>query len=162
VREVNGASSGEREIDYFLGFKTSVSNINVDIGAIQYQFPGNNSGVLGTPGNASGSTTFTNNTSTGVVNITHATESFSSTTGALTLTGGAGIAKSLFVGTTLSVGTTPSYNIPNNLASFVSTVNSYNQLVIQNKSNGTSASANLVVNNDSSTTIEGQQRRVCC
>jgi hypothetical protein len=105
----------------------------------------------GTGASVSGSTTFTNNTSTGVVNITHATESTSSTTGALTITGGAGIAKSLFVGTTLSVGTTPNYNIPNNLASFVSTVNSYNQLVIQNKSNGTSASANLVVNNDIST-----------
>ena len=87
----------------------------------------------------------------GVVNITHVTESTSSTTGALTVAGGAGIAKSLFVGTTLSVGQAPGYTVPNNLASFVSTVNSYNQLVIQNKSNGISASANLVVNNDIST-----------
>jgi hypothetical protein len=102
----------------------------------------------GTGGSVSGSATFTNNTSTGVVEITHTTESTSTTTGAFQVDGGAGIAKSLFVGTTLSVGTTPGYNIPNNLASFVSTVNSYNQLVIQNKSNGTSASANLVVNND--------------
>jgi hypothetical protein len=102
----------------------------------------------GTGASVSGSNTFTNNTSTGVVEITHATESTSTTTGAFQVDGGAGIAKSLFVGTTLSVGTTPGYNIPNNLASFVSTVNSYNQLVIQNKSNGTSASANLVVNND--------------
>ena len=105
----------------------------------------------GTGGSVSGSATFTNNTSTGIVEITHTTESTSTTTGAFQVDGGAGIAKSLFVGTTLSVGTTPSYNIPNNLASFVSTVNSYNQLVIQNKSNGTSASANLVVNNDVST-----------
>jgi len=105
----------------------------------------------GTGASVSGSNTFTNNTSTGVVEITHTTESTSTTTGAFQVDGGAGIAKSLFVGTTLSVGTTPSYNIPNNLASFVSTVNSYNQLVIQNKSNGTSASANLVVNNDIST-----------
>jgi hypothetical protein len=120
----------------------------VAIPGAQYQIAAYYSG---TGASVSGSTTFTNNTSTGIVNITHATESTSSTTGALTITGGAGIAKSLFVGTTLSVGTTPSYNIPNNLASFVSTVNSYNQLVIQNKSNGTSASANLVVNNDIST-----------
>ena len=104
-----------------------------------------------TGASVSGSTTFTNNTSTGVVEITHTTESTSTTSGAFQVDGGAGIAKSLFVGTTLSVGTTPSYNVPNNLASFVSTVNSYNQLVIQNKSNGTSASANLVVNNDVST-----------
>jgi len=105
----------------------------------------------GTGASVSGSNTFTNNTSTGVVEITHTTESTSTTSGAFQVDGGAGIAKSLFVGTTLSVGTTPGYNIPNNLASFVSTVNSYNQLVIQNKSNGTSASANLVVNNDIST-----------
>ena len=105
----------------------------------------------GTGASVSGSTTFTNNTSTGVVNVTHLTESTSSSTGALTVTGGAGIAKSLFVGTTLSVGSAPGYNVTNNLASFVSTVNTYNQVVIQNKSNGTSASANLVVNNDSST-----------
>ncbi len=104
-----------------------------------------------TGASVSGSNTFTNNTSTGVVEISHTTESTSTTSGAFQVDGGAGIAKSLFVGTTLSVGTTPSYNIPNNLASFVSTVNSYNQLVIQNKSNGTAASANLVVNNNAST-----------
>ena len=50
VREFNGASAGEREVDYFLGFKTSVSNIGLDIGAIQYQYPGNNSGATGTQG----------------------------------------------------------------------------------------------------------------
>ncbi len=105
----------------------------------------------GTGASVSGSTTFTNNTATGVVDINHTTESTSTTSGALVVDGGAGIAKSLFVGTTLSVGQVPGYNVPNNLASFVSTVNSYNQLVIQNKSNGTSASANLVINNDSST-----------
>jgi hypothetical protein len=104
-----------------------------------------------TGASVSGSTTFTNNTATGVINITHATESTTSTTGALTVAGGAGIAKSLFVGTTLSVGQAPGYAVPNNLASFVSTVNSYNQLVIQNRSSGNTASANLVVNNDIST-----------
>ena len=86
VRELNGASAGEREIDYFLGYKTAVSNINLDIGAIQYQFPGNNSGVLGTPGNAAGTTTYTDaNTtevyvgiSTGIVSfkLNHATSNF--------------------------------------------------------------------------------------
>jgi len=52
VRDMNGATSGEREVDYFLGFKTAVSDINFDFGAIQYQYPGNNSGVTGTPGAA--------------------------------------------------------------------------------------------------------------
>jgi hypothetical protein len=104
-----------------------------------------------TGASVSGSSTFTNNTATGVVDINHTTESTSTSTGALVVDGGAGIAKSLYVGTTLAVGGAPGYNIPNNLASFVSTVNSYNQLVIQNRSNGATASANLVVNNDVST-----------
>ena len=45
VKEMNGASAGDREIDYFLGYKTSLSNINFDFGAIQYQYPGNDSGI---------------------------------------------------------------------------------------------------------------------
>jgi len=105
-----------------------------------------------------GSATFTNTLSTGVVDINHTTESTSTSTGALVVDGGAGIAKSLYIGTTLQVGQNPNYNIPNNLASFTSTVDSYNQLVIANKSTGTSASANLVVNNNSSndTTFYGE------
>jgi len=87
----------------------------------------------------------------GTTNITSTTEAISITSGALTVAGGAGIAKSLFVGTTLAVGATPTYNITNNLASFVSSVNTYNQVVIQNKSNGSSASADFVLNNDQST-----------
>ena len=54
-------------------------------------------------------------------------------------------------GTNLRLGQSLGYDPVNVLATFVSTVNSYNQLIIRNKSNGTSASANLVVNNDSST-----------
>jgi uncharacterized protein (TIGR02001 family) len=50
VKEYNGASNGEREMDYFLGFKTSVSDFNLDFGAIQYQYPGNDSGGSSTPG----------------------------------------------------------------------------------------------------------------
>lgn len=45
-----------------------------------------------------GSATFTNNTSTGVVNINHGTISTSATTGALTVSGGVGIGGTLFVG----------------------------------------------------------------
>ena len=87
----------------------------------------------------------------GTTNITDTTESSTITSGALVVSGGAGIAKSLFVGTTLSVGQAPGYNVLNNLASFVSTVNSYNQVVVQNKSSGASASADFVINNDQST-----------
>jgi hypothetical protein len=104
-----------------------------------------------TGASVSGSTTFTNNTATGVVEISHTTESTSTLTGALVVDGGAGIAKSLYVGTTLQVGQNPNYTIPNVLATFTSTVNSYNQVVIGNKSNGTAASADFVLNNDVST-----------
>jgi hypothetical protein len=47
-----------------------------------------------------GSNTFLNNTSTGVVSITHSTSSTNYTNGALTVTGGVGIGGSLFVGGT--------------------------------------------------------------
>ncbi len=127
---------------------TGAGSGTVAIPGAQYQIAAYYSG---TGASVSGSTTFTNNTATGVVDINHTTESTSVSTGALVVDGGAGIAKSLFVGTTLAVGSAPGYNIPNLLGSFVSNVNSYNQLVIQNRSNGTSASSNLVVNNDQST-----------
>jgi len=77
VRDFNGATSGEREVDYFLGFKTTVSDINFDFGAIQYQYPGNNSGVLGTPGNPSGTTTYTDaNTTEVYVGVSYGIASF--------------------------------------------------------------------------------------
>jgi uncharacterized protein (TIGR02001 family) len=50
VRDFNGANSGEREIDYFLGFKVPVSDITFDIGAIKYTYPGNDSGAPSTLG----------------------------------------------------------------------------------------------------------------
>ena len=77
VRDYNGATAGEREVDYFLGFKTAVSDINFDFGAIQYQYPGNNSGVLGTPGNASGTTNYTDaNTTEVYVGVSYGVASF--------------------------------------------------------------------------------------
>jgi hypothetical protein len=51
----------------------------------------------GTGASVSGSATFTNSTATGVVNISHATVSTTSATGALTVTGGVGIGGSLYV-----------------------------------------------------------------
>jgi uncharacterized protein (TIGR02001 family) len=46
VRQQNGASSGELEIDYYFGFKSPlVSNVTLDIGFIRYDFPGNDSGI---------------------------------------------------------------------------------------------------------------------
>ena len=50
VQDLNGANSGSREVDYFLGFKTSMSDVAVDVGYIRYSFPGNSSGAQGTLG----------------------------------------------------------------------------------------------------------------
>jgi hypothetical protein len=191
-----------------------------------------------TGASVSGSTTFTNNTSTGVVRITHTTPSSSTSTGALVVDGSAGIAGSLYVGgqinqtyspatgaaidhalfmqsnpvptsvgsliqigsatkwdgatagfftgslngtyiginaaagntadfinfqqngipyfvvgaggTSIQLGQALDYVASNVLASFKSSVNSYNQVIVQNKSSGSSASADFVINNDQS------------
>jgi len=66
IQDVNGANSGEREVDYFLGFKTSLSGVGVDVGYIRYSFPGNTSGALGTPGFGSFSNADTSETYLGL------------------------------------------------------------------------------------------------
>ncbi len=102
-----------------------------------------------TGASVSGSSTFTNNTATGVVNITHTTESTSTSTGALTVSGGAGIAKTASVGQ-IKVGTL-GYAATNVLSAFQSSINGFNQVIVQNTNSGASASANFIVNNNLST-----------
>ena len=67
----------------------------------------------GTGASVSGSTTFTNNTSTGVVAITHNTASTSTGTGALVISGGLGIAGNAFIGGTINVPSTSTSNVSN-------------------------------------------------
>ena len=51
VEDFNGATKGNLEIDLYGGFKgTIVGDLGFDVGAIAYQYPGNNSGAAGTPG----------------------------------------------------------------------------------------------------------------
>lgn len=51
IKDVNGASKGDYEIDLYGGFKNAFSNgIGYDLGVITYQYPGNDSGTIGTPG----------------------------------------------------------------------------------------------------------------
>ncbi len=49
VKEFNGATKGNIEVDFYGGFKGAVDDLPLtyDIGAITYQYPGNNSGVGG-------------------------------------------------------------------------------------------------------------------
>ena len=80
VRDFNGATSGEREVDLFLGVKTEIANgLMLDIGAIQYTYPGNNSGLAGTPGTPVSTTTpsYVNaNTTEGYFGLTYGITSF--------------------------------------------------------------------------------------
>jgi hypothetical protein len=54
-------------------------------------------------------------------------------------------------GTNFQVGLPVTYTATDVLASFASSTNSYNQVILQNKSTGSSASADFVINNDVST-----------
>ena len=51
VKQFNGATKGDYELDLYGGFKDAISStLSYDVGAITYQYPGNNSGATGTPG----------------------------------------------------------------------------------------------------------------
>lgn len=51
VKDLNGATKGNYEIDLYGGFKGEITkDIGFDVGVITYQYPGNNSGSAGTPG----------------------------------------------------------------------------------------------------------------
>jgi uncharacterized protein (TIGR02001 family) len=51
VKDFNGASKGSIEVDLYGGFKKEIiKDLTIDVGAITYQYPGNNSGKAGTAG----------------------------------------------------------------------------------------------------------------
>ncbi len=51
VKDFNGATKGNLEIDLYGGFKGEIAkDVGFDVGLITYQYPGNNSGAVGTPG----------------------------------------------------------------------------------------------------------------
>jgi hypothetical protein len=130
------------------------------------------SGGVGINGNAfiGGTTTITNTTSStgnstgafvvyggtniggnafigGTTVVLNTTTSTSTGTGALVVRGGAGVAGTLNVGTNVVVGAL-NYAATNVLGAFQSSVNSFNQFIVQNTNNGSSASADFVLNND--------------
>jgi uncharacterized protein (TIGR02001 family) len=49
VKELNGATKGSYEVDLYGGFKAQIDDtgLSYDVGAIRYNYPGNNSGVGG-------------------------------------------------------------------------------------------------------------------
>jgi uncharacterized protein (TIGR02001 family) len=51
IKDFNGATKGSLELDFYGGYKREIlKNFTLDIGAATYRYPGNNSGVVGTPG----------------------------------------------------------------------------------------------------------------
>jgi uncharacterized protein (TIGR02001 family) len=57
IKDVNGASAGNLEVDLYGGYKTEIAkDLVLDVGAIQYWYPGNDSGKSTTLGG----TTYTN------------------------------------------------------------------------------------------------------
>jgi hypothetical protein len=86
----------------------------------------------------------------GTTTITNTTASLGTNSGALVVSGGAAVGGTLNAGNMVKVGSL-NYAATNVLGAFSSSVDSFNQLIIQNTSTGTNASANLVVNNNQST-----------
>ena len=50
IKEFNGASRGDYEVDLYGGYKGEAMGIGYDIGVITYQYPDNNSGAVASPG----------------------------------------------------------------------------------------------------------------
>jgi len=51
VKQFNGANNGSMELDLYGGYKGEImKDLGFDVGLITYQYPGNDSGALGTPG----------------------------------------------------------------------------------------------------------------
>ncbi len=61
VRAFNGASKSTYELDLYGGYKTEIAkDTSIDLGVISYQYPGNNSGAVGTNGAGAFSSANTN------------------------------------------------------------------------------------------------------
>ena len=51
IKDFNGASKGDYEVDLYGGYKGEIKpGLSYDVGLITYQYPGNDSGDVGTPG----------------------------------------------------------------------------------------------------------------
>lgn len=50
IKEFNGATKGDYEVDLYGGYKFEVKGVALDVGVITYQYPGNDSGGSTTPG----------------------------------------------------------------------------------------------------------------
>lgn len=78
VKQFNGATKGDYEIDLYGGYKGSLTDsLAFDVGYITYQYPGNDSGVVGTPGCAAAGCSYSNaNTNEFYVGLTYGPVTF--------------------------------------------------------------------------------------
>ena len=83
--------------------------------------------------------------------ITATTAAGSTSTGALIVSGGAGIGGSLWVKGPASIGGTLDYSTTNMIANFTGDANGYTQVIVHNHNSGNSASTDIIVSNDSAT-----------
>jgi uncharacterized protein (TIGR02001 family) len=66
IKDFNGSTKGDYEVDLYGGYKAEIMpGLSYDVGLISYQYPGNDSGAAGTPGNPGlANTSFTNASTT--------------------------------------------------------------------------------------------------
>ena len=78
VKQFNGASKGDYELDLYGGYKGEVMpGLGFDVGYITYQYPGNDSGVVGTPGCLAAGCSYSNaNTNEFYVGLTYGPVTF--------------------------------------------------------------------------------------
>ena len=85
VKQFNGASQGDLEVDLYAGFKGEIAaGFGFDVGLIGYMYPGNDSGNVGTPGCAAAPCGATNANTTevyGALTYGVATLKYSQSTG---------------------------------------------------------------------------------
>ena len=117
---VNRAASGAPELTYgaqvVTGYGiTGAGGINITGVATATSFSGSGANLTGIAATAN---VVTNSlVSSGIVTVSNTTDSTSSTTGALIVSGGVGIAKSLFVGNNVTIGGTVTYEDVTNVDS---------------------------------------------
>ena len=96
---------------------TGAGGINITGVVTCGSLSGSATGLTGSPNITVTSITGADITSSGIVTISNTTDSTSTTTGALIISGGVGIAKSVFIGNNLSVGGTVTYEDVTNVDS---------------------------------------------
>jgi hypothetical protein len=148
----NIITGGQIQSSAFTGGNISwAANNRVDFqGAIKV----GGTGQILSPGGAASITLNNNGANIPVLGVTNTGVSTSTTTGALIVSGGAGVAGNLYVGGTATTGISAivagatNTLLANTVAGFTGNVNNYTQVTFQNKSTGADATADFILTAD--------------